>query len=57
MGRRPRRAAPPAAYFRTLETTNAKLNAELGRYKDGHANLEVLGEEKRALERKVAWTS
>ncbi|KAG9312696.1 mitotic checkpoint protein-domain-containing protein [Chiua virens] len=42
-----------ASYLRSLETTNAKLNAELGRYKDRHANLEVLREEKRALERKV----
>lgn len=43
-----------ASYLRSLETTNAKLNAELGRYKDRHANLEVLREEKRALERKVS---
>ena len=42
-----------ASYLRSLETTNAKLNAELGRYKDRYANLEVLREEKRALERKV----
>lgn len=42
-----------ASYLRSLETTNAKLNAELGRYKDRHANLEVLREEKRALEGKV----
>ncbi|KAF8452245.1 spindle assembly checkpoint component Mad1 [Boletus edulis BED1] len=42
-----------ASYLRSLETMNAKLNAELGRYKDRHANLEVLREEKRALERKV----
>lgn len=42
-----------ATYMRSLETTNAKLNAELGRYKDRHANLEVLREEKRTLERKV----
>ncbi|KAF8556643.1 hypothetical protein OG21DRAFT_1506223 [Imleria badia] len=42
-----------ASYLRSLETTNAKLSAELGRYKDRHANLEVLREEKRALERKV----
>ncbi|KIJ05303.1 hypothetical protein PAXINDRAFT_141378, partial [Paxillus involutus ATCC 200175] len=43
-----------ASYLRSLEMTNAKLNAELGRYKDKHANLEVLREEKRALERKVS---
>ncbi|KAF9220671.1 hypothetical protein BS17DRAFT_786937 [Gyrodon lividus] len=43
-----------ASYLRSLETTNARLNAELGRYKDKHANLEVLREEKRALERKVS---
>ena len=42
-----------ASYLRSLETTNAKLNAELGRYKDRHSNLEVLREEKRTLERKV----
>ncbi|KAG8215871.1 spindle assembly checkpoint component Mad1 [Butyriboletus roseoflavus] len=42
-----------ASYLRSLETTNAKLNADLGRYKDRHANLEVLREEKRAMERKV----
>ncbi|KIJ67419.1 hypothetical protein HYDPIDRAFT_84428 [Hydnomerulius pinastri MD-312] len=45
-----------ATYLRSLETTNAKLSAELGRYKDRHANLEVLREEKRALERKVSIT-
>ncbi|KAF8836866.1 hypothetical protein BDN67DRAFT_973625 [Paxillus ammoniavirescens] len=43
-----------ASYLRSLEMTNAKLSAELGRYKDKHANLEVLREEKRALERKVS---
>lgn len=42
-----------ASYLRSLETTNAKLNVELGRCKDRYANLEVLREEKRALERKV----
>lgn len=42
-----------ASYLRSLETTNAKLSTELGRYKDRHANIEVLREEKRALERKV----
>ncbi|KAI9568312.1 hypothetical protein HD554DRAFT_2260081 [Boletus coccyginus] len=42
-----------ASYLRSLETTNAKLDAELGRYKDRYTNLEVLREEKRALERKV----
>lgn len=44
------------AHMRSLETTNAKLNAELGRYKDKHANIEILREEKHALERKVAVT-
>ncbi|KAH7886792.1 spindle assembly checkpoint component Mad1 [Phlebopus sp. FC_14] len=43
-----------ATYLRSLEATNARLNAELGRYKDRHENLEVLREEKRALERKVS---
>ncbi|KAI6024232.1 spindle assembly checkpoint component Mad1 [Pisolithus marmoratus] len=45
-----------AAYMRSLEATNAKLNAELVRYKDKHANIEILREEKHALERKVAVT-
>lgn len=43
-----------ASYLRSLETMNAKLSAELGRYKDRHANLEILREEKRTLERKVS---
>lgn len=45
-----------AAHMRSLEATNAKLNAELGRYKDRHANIEILREEKHILERKVAVT-
>ncbi|KAI6111850.1 spindle assembly checkpoint component Mad1 [Pisolithus croceorrhizus] len=45
-----------AAHMRSLETTNAKLNAELGRYKDRHANIEILREEKHILERKVTVT-
>ncbi|KAI6001872.1 spindle assembly checkpoint component Mad1 [Pisolithus albus] len=45
-----------AAHVRSLEATNAKLNAELGRYKDRHANIEILREEKHILERKVAVT-
>lgn len=43
-----------AAHMRALETTNTRLNAELGIYKDRHSNIEVLREEKHALERKVA---
>jgi len=39
--------------MRALETTNMRLNAELGMYKDRHSNIEVLREEKHALERKV----
>lgn len=42
-----------AAHMRALETTNTRLNAELGMYKDRHYNIEVLREEKHALERKV----
>ncbi|KAG6336210.1 hypothetical protein ID866_2887 [Astraeus odoratus] len=43
-----------AAHMRSLEATNARLNAELSRYKDRHENVEVVREEKRTLERKVA---
>jgi len=43
-----------AGYLRSLESMNAKLTTELARYKDRHASLEVLREEKRALESKVA---
>lgn len=42
-----------AEYLRSLESMNAKLTTELTRYKDRHANAEVLREEKRALESKV----
>ncbi|KAL4076619.1 mitotic checkpoint protein-domain-containing protein [Scleroderma yunnanense] len=45
-----------AAHMRTLETTNTRLSAELAMYKDRHSNIEVLREEKRALERKVTVT-
>ncbi|KAI6165120.1 spindle assembly checkpoint component Mad1 [Pisolithus thermaeus] len=45
-----------AAHMRALEATNTKLNAELGRYKERHANIEILREEKHILERKVAIT-
>ncbi|KAG1792783.1 spindle assembly checkpoint component Mad1 [Suillus plorans] len=43
-----------AGYLRSLESNNAKLTTELARYKDRHASLEVLREEKRTLESKVA---
>lgn len=43
-----------AGYLRSLESINAKLTTELARYKDRHASLEVLREEKRTLESKVA---
>lgn len=43
-----------AGYLRSLESMNAKLTTELARYKDRHASLEVLREEKRALESKLA---
>lgn len=43
-----------AGYLRSLESTNAKLTTELTRYKDRHASVEVIREEKRALESKVA---
>lgn len=43
-----------AAHMRALETTNTRLSVELGMYKDRHGNIEVMREEKRALERKVA---
>ncbi|KAJ8583278.1 MAD-domain-containing protein [Rhizopogon salebrosus TDB-379] len=43
-----------AGYLRSLESTNAKLTIELTRYKDRHASVEVIREEKRALESKVA---
>ncbi|KAG1856052.1 spindle assembly checkpoint component Mad1 [Suillus subalutaceus] len=43
-----------AGYLRSLESINAKLTTELARYKDRHASVEVLREEKRTLEGKVA---
>jgi len=43
-----------AGYLRSLESKNAKLTTELARYKDRYASVEVLREEKRALESKVA---
>ncbi|KAG2366000.1 hypothetical protein BDR07DRAFT_1449599 [Suillus spraguei] len=43
-----------AGYLRSLESINAKLTTELTRYKDRHASVEVLREEKRTLEGKVA---
>ncbi|TFK35138.1 spindle assembly checkpoint component Mad1 [Crucibulum laeve] len=42
-----------AEYLRTLESTNAKLTAELTVLRDRHTSVEVLREEKRGLERKV----
>jgi mitotic spindle assembly checkpoint protein MAD1 len=43
-----------AGYLRSLESINAKLTTELARYKDRHTSVEVLREEKRTLESKVA---
>lgn len=43
-----------AGYLRSLESINAKLTTELARHKDRHASVEVLREEKRTLESKVA---
>ncbi|KAH7921342.1 hypothetical protein BV22DRAFT_1096636 [Leucogyrophana mollusca] len=42
------------AHLRTLEAANARLTTELARYKQRHESVQVLREEKRALERKVA---
>ncbi|CAA7263882.1 unnamed protein product [Cyclocybe aegerita] len=43
-----------AAYLRNLETTNAKLTVELNSLRERNTSIEVLREEKRGLERKVA---
>lgn len=43
-----------ATYLRSLEATNARLTAELNALRDRHTSIEVLREEKRGLERKVA---
>lgn len=45
-----------ASYMRSLESTNARLSAELTRYKNRYSNIEILREEKLALERKVSVT-
>jgi mitotic spindle assembly checkpoint protein MAD1 len=42
-----------ADYLTTLEGTNAKMSMELNNLRERHANVEVLREEKRGLERKV----
>lgn len=42
-----------ANYLRTLEGTNAKLNAELNVLRERNTSVEVLREEKRGLERKL----
>ncbi|CCM00208.1 uncharacterized protein FIBRA_02236 [Fibroporia radiculosa] len=42
-----------AEYMRTLETSNAKMNAELVMFRERQAKIEVLKEQKRGLERKV----
>jgi len=45
-----------AEYLRQLEGTNARLNAELVPLRDRHASIEVLREQNRSLETKVAYT-
>jgi len=42
-----------AAYLRNLESTNAKMKAELTVLRERHTSVEVLREEKRGLERKI----
>ncbi|KDR71884.1 hypothetical protein GALMADRAFT_143649 [Galerina marginata CBS 339.88] len=42
-----------AKYLRNLETTNAKMTAELNVLRERHTSVEVLREEKRDLERKL----
>ena len=42
-----------ASHVRTIEAANAKMNAELSMLKQRHANIEVLKEQKRELERKA----
>lgn len=42
-----------ASHLRTVEAENAKLNGELTTLRQRHANIEVLKEQKRELERKA----
>ncbi|OCH91982.1 MAD-domain-containing protein [Obba rivulosa] len=42
-----------AEYMRKLETTNAKMSAELASLKEKHTSVEVLREQKRDLERRL----
>ncbi|TFY57806.1 hypothetical protein EVJ58_g6803 [Rhodofomes roseus] len=42
-----------AEYMRTLEATNTKMSTELAVLRERHASVEVLKEQKRALERKA----
>jgi mitotic spindle assembly checkpoint protein MAD1 len=46
-----------AEYLRQLEGTNARLNVELLSLRDRHASVEVLREQNRSLEEKVAYTN